>query len=144
MRQASAFVLVAFAACAAFSSPVPDPAAPVITPAPAPHRASVQKRDSCTFSGLDGAAEASKSQAECATIVLSDVTVPSGTTLDLSKLEDGTYVSFHTHLPGHLVILTSHSLYVLTSIGRLRGHNNMGLRGMDRPTTPNQGQRHHH
>ncbi|CBF80314.1 hypothetical protein AN8327.2 [Aspergillus nidulans FGSC A4] len=52
------------------------------------------KRDSCTFSGSDGAASASRSQTDCATITLSDITVPSGTTLDLSDLEDDTTVIF--------------------------------------------------
>jgi hypothetical protein len=93
MRQTSIFVLIAFVARAAFSTQVLDSAAPAVTPAPSPHYTTVQKRDSCTFSGSDGAAEASKSRASCATIVLSDVAVPSGTTLDLSKLEDGTNVS---------------------------------------------------
>ncbi|KAL2837557.1 glycoside hydrolase [Aspergillus pseudoustus] len=67
-----------------------SPAQPLITASP-----SLDKRaDSCTFTGSDGAASASKSQASCATIVLSDVAVPSGTTLDLSDLEDGTTVIF--------------------------------------------------
>jgi polygalacturonase len=68
-----------------------SPAQPLITASPA---VNVDKRaDSCTFSGSNGAASASKSQASCATIVLSDVAVPSGTTLDLSDLEDDTTVS---------------------------------------------------
>ncbi|KAH8697803.1 polygalacturonase [Talaromyces proteolyticus] len=49
---------------------------------------------SCTFSGSDGAASASASKKSCATIVLSDVAVPSGTTLDLTGLRDGTEVIF--------------------------------------------------
>lgn len=47
----------------------------------------------CTFSGSNGASSASKSQKSCATIVLSNVAVPSGVTLDLSDLNDGTTVS---------------------------------------------------
>lgn len=66
--------------------------APMITPAP---RAEAMKRGtSCTFSGSAGAASASKSQGSCATIVLSNVAVPSGTTLDLSDLNDNTKVIF--------------------------------------------------
>ncbi|KAJ5887917.1 hypothetical protein N7495_007958 [Penicillium taxi] len=65
------------------------PAGPAITEAP-----SLEKRSSCTFSGSKGASSASKSQASCSTIILSDVAVPSGTTLDLSDLEDGTTVIF--------------------------------------------------
>ncbi|CAN9090844.1 unnamed protein product [Alternaria alternata] len=66
--------------------------APAITPAPKPEV--VKRASSCTFSGSNGAAEASKSQSSCATMVLSDVAVPSGTTLDLSSLADGTTVIF--------------------------------------------------
>lgn len=75
--------LGALAACAV-ASPVAEPA---ITASP-----SLEKRATCTFSGAKGAASASASQASCATIVLSNVAVPSGTTLDLSKLNDGTHV----------------------------------------------------
>lgn len=65
------------------------------SPAPAPTpAATLDKRDSCTFSGSDGAASASASKASCATITLSALTVPSGTTLDLTELEDGTTVVF--------------------------------------------------
>ncbi|KAL4861370.1 glycosyl hydrolases family 28-domain-containing protein [Aspergillus spectabilis] len=64
---------------------VASPADPLITAS-----LSLAKRDSCIFSGQNGAASASASQASCATITLSDVAVPSGITLDLSDLEDGT------------------------------------------------------
>ncbi|KAL4912141.1 glycoside hydrolase [Aspergillus aurantiobrunneus] len=87
-RLLSSLALVTLATGAAAS-----PARPLITGAPtAP---TVTKRaDSCTFSGDDGAASVSASQKDCATIVLSDVAVPSGTTLDLSDLEDDTTVIF--------------------------------------------------
>jgi Flp pilus assembly protein CpaB len=64
-------------------------AAPAAAPAPtaAPDLA---KRATCTFSGSNGAAQASKSKASCATIVLSNVAVPSGTTLDRKFLENNT------------------------------------------------------
>jgi polygalacturonase len=67
-------------------------AAPAAAPAPtaAPDLA---KRATCTFSGSSGAAAASKSKASCATIVLSNIAVPSGTTLDLTKLTTGTQVN---------------------------------------------------
>lgn len=68
--------------------------APMITPAPRADAGAVKRAGSCTFSGSAGAAAASKSQASCATIVLSDVAVPSGTTLDLSDLNDDTTVIF--------------------------------------------------
>ncbi|KAI0908750.1 putative extracellular polygalacturonase [Ustulina deusta] len=91
----SALLLVALGASHVLSSPVAEPlvAAPAVTPAPSLDNA-LQKRASCTFSGSNGASSASKSQASCATIVLSNVAVPSGTTLDLSDLEDGTHVIF--------------------------------------------------
>jgi len=63
--------------------------------APAPTAAAVlEKRASCTFSGSAGAASASKSKASCATIVLSNVAVPSGVTLDLTGLTANTQVIF--------------------------------------------------
>jgi polygalacturonase len=80
--------IAALAACAA-ATPVAEPA---ITAAP-----SLEKRATCTFSGSNGAASASASQKSCATIVLSNVAVPSGVPLDLSNLNDGTHVrSFDT------------------------------------------------
>ncbi|KAJ5485449.1 Endopolygalacturonase [Penicillium diatomitis] len=87
MRQAITSLLVASLALGALASPVAEPA---ITAAP-----SLAKRaTSCTFSGSTGAAAASKSQTACSTIILSNVAVPSGTTLDLSKLADDTTVIF--------------------------------------------------
>ncbi|EPE02184.1 glycoside hydrolase family 28 protein [Ophiostoma piceae UAMH 11346] len=76
-------------AVGANTSPV---AAPAITSAPSP--VLVKRATSCTFSGSSGASLASKSQTACATIVLNNVAVPSGTTLDLSKLADDTTVIF--------------------------------------------------
>lgn len=73
-------------------SPVAEPAAaPAITPPPAANL--IKRATSCTFSGSSGAASASKSQKSCSTIVLSNVAVPSGVTLDLSDLPDNTHVS---------------------------------------------------
>ncbi|KAI1163353.1 glycoside hydrolase family 28 protein [Nemania serpens] len=85
-----ALLLIALGATGALSTPV---AAPAVTPAPSLDNV-LRKRASCTFSGSQGASSASKSQASCATIVLSNVAVPSGTTLDLSKLTDGTHIVF--------------------------------------------------
>ncbi|GIK04998.1 hypothetical protein Aspvir_009097 [Aspergillus viridinutans] len=68
-------------------------ASPVAEPVMAPSR-TLEKRATCTFSGSTGAASAMASQTACSTIVLSDVAVPAGTTLDLSKLADGTTVIF--------------------------------------------------
>ncbi|KAI1149323.1 glycoside hydrolase family 28 protein [Nemania diffusa] len=94
MSLSSTLLLVALGAAGTLSSPVAEPvAAPAITPGPSLDNV-LQKRASCTFSGSAGASSASKSQASCATIVLSSVAVPSGTTLDLSDLADGTHVIF--------------------------------------------------
>ncbi|KAL3471454.1 glycoside hydrolase [Aspergillus californicus] len=82
------FKVLALSALAA--GVIAAPADPLITASPT----LTKRADSCTFSGSDGAASASKSQGSCATIVLSDVAVPSGTTLDLSDLEDDTTVIF--------------------------------------------------
>ncbi|KAF1345032.1 polygalacturonase [Delphinella strobiligena] len=76
-------------------------ALPAAAPQPTPRAVVPYKRDTgsssggaCTFTGSDGAASASASKASCATLVLSDVAVPSGTTLDLTDLNDGTTVMF--------------------------------------------------
>ncbi|CAG8307308.1 unnamed protein product [Penicillium salamii] len=69
---------------------LPDPAKAQVTSAPKLE----ERATSCTFSGSGGASSASKSKTACATIVLSAVAVPSGTTLDLTGLNDGTTVIF--------------------------------------------------
>lgn len=87
-KLSNAFLLAALA-----GSVVATPA-PTVTQAP-----DVNKRAAaCTFSGSNGAASASQSQQSCATLVLSDVAVPSGETLDLSKLKDGTHVRYEHSL----------------------------------------------
>jgi galacturan 1,4-alpha-galacturonidase len=57
--------------------------------------AALQKRASCTFTA---ASAASKSKASCATIVLDNIAVPSGVTLDLTDLTEGTHVRFFLSL----------------------------------------------
>jgi len=54
---------------------------------------SLDARASCTFTD---AATAIKNKASCTAIVIKDMTVPAGTTLDLTKLKDGTTVGFRT------------------------------------------------
>lgn len=71
--------------------------APAPTPAPSPMEvdsALKERGSSCTFSGSDGYSSASKSKADCSTIVLDSLTVPAGETLDLTDLSDGTTVTF--------------------------------------------------
>jgi polygalacturonase len=68
------------------ASPMPAP-----TPGPQLNQAlALEKRASCTFTD---AAAVSKSKTSCATIVLNNIAVPSGTTLDMTKLTSGTHVS---------------------------------------------------
>lgn len=90
MVSLTSTLVLAFATFATASPVAEAVAAPLVTAAP---DTTLDKRaTSCTFSGSSGYASASKSQASCATIVLSGITVPSGTTLDLSDLEDNTHV----------------------------------------------------
>lgn len=82
LKLMGSLVLLASAA-EVIASPAAEPVAPSTT---------LEKRASCTFSGSNGAAAAMASQKACSTIVLSNVAVPAGTTLDLSDLADGTTV----------------------------------------------------
>lgn len=63
--------------------------------APAPTHASdlVKKSSTCTFTD---AAKASKSASSCSNIVLKDIEVPAGETLDLSKAADGATVRLYS------------------------------------------------
>ncbi|KAF7881315.1 hypothetical protein EAF00_011988 [Botryotinia globosa] len=81
-------------ALSAFAAAAPAPA-PTAAPSPADALAAIENRAAaCTFSGANGAAAVSKSKTSCATIVLSALSVPSGTTLDLTGLKSGTQVIF--------------------------------------------------
>ncbi|PYH86118.1 polygalacturonase 1 [Aspergillus uvarum CBS 121591] len=82
---------LALGAITVSANPAPEP--PAITAAP--KVGDLEKRaTTCTFSGSNGASSASKSKTSCSTIILSSVAVPSGTTLDLTDLNDGTHVIF--------------------------------------------------
>ncbi|MCJ1447943.1 MAG: Polygalacturonase 2 [Stictis urceolatum] len=85
-------ILAGFSAlAAAVPAPVADPNA-VPLPTPAPEIGDrLEKRASCIFTAASAVSASKKS---CATIVVSGITVPSGTTLDLTKLNDGTHVIF--------------------------------------------------
>ncbi|KAJ5733492.1 Endopolygalacturonase [Penicillium malachiteum] len=85
-RLAASVALAALAACVV-ASPVAEPA---ITEAPK----LAKRATSCTFSGSSGAASASASQKSCSTIILSDIAVPSGTTLELTDMEEDTTIIF--------------------------------------------------
>ena len=74
-----------------FSAAALAAAVPTPTAAPAFNSASLHKRASCTFTD---ASAASASKKGCATIVLDNIAVPSGTTLDLTDLTSGTSVIF--------------------------------------------------
>ena len=84
------FAVVLATTTAVLGKPI---AAPEPTPAPDLKRATLDKRtETCTFSGSGGASSASVSQADCSTIILSALAVPSGVTLELTSLEEGTTV----------------------------------------------------
>lgn len=90
-----ASVLLAALVGSAIASPA---APPTVTQAPdLDKRVDIEPRavtSTCTFSGATGAAAASASKTLCATIILSNVAVPSGVPLDLSGLNDNTHVRF--------------------------------------------------
>ncbi|KAJ6256407.1 Polygalacturonase-3 [Drechslerella dactyloides] len=73
----------------ALAAPAPEP-----TAAPNPDDALAKRATTCTFSGSKGHSSASVSKTSCSTIVLSALAVPSGVTLNLEKLNDGTTVIF--------------------------------------------------
>lgn len=70
---------------------LPSLVAAAPAPAPTPAAKIEDRATTCTFTN---AASAIKSKAACATIVLSSIPVPSGTTLDLTDLTQGTHVIF--------------------------------------------------
>ena len=70
---------------AAVPAPLPVPT----TPAKLADRIIGRRAGSCTFTA---ASEASASKKSCATIVLDNIAVPSGTTLDMTGLTSGTHV----------------------------------------------------
>jgi polygalacturonase len=64
---------------------------PTVGPGPKDSAGHVERAGStCTFTG---AAQASASKTACTTIVLDNIAVPAGVTLDLTKLASGTHVS---------------------------------------------------
>ncbi|ROW15072.1 hypothetical protein VPNG_03475 [Cytospora leucostoma] len=101
MRSTKSSIALALAALASsvLASPV---AAPAPTAAPSQdevaraieERAIEKRAATCTFSGSSGYSLASKSKASCSTIILDTLTVPGGTTLDLTDLPDETVVIF--------------------------------------------------
>jgi len=70
---------------------IPFIAAAPAAPAPTAAAQLAERATTCTFTN---AASASKSKTSCATIVLSNIAVPSGTTLDMTKLNANTHVIF--------------------------------------------------
>ncbi|KAF7906542.1 hypothetical protein EAF00_000821 [Botryotinia globosa] len=69
-------------------------ALPAAAPAPTAAPDLDKRATTCTFSGSGGASSASKSKTSCSTIIVSALAVPSGTTLDLTGLTEGTTVIF--------------------------------------------------
>jgi polygalacturonase len=71
-------------------------ASAAVLAAAAPAPALVERATSCTFSA---ASAAIASKTACATIVLDNVVVPAGKTLDLTGLNTGTQASQAPHAP---------------------------------------------
>ncbi|KAF4944838.1 hypothetical protein FSARC_14570 [Fusarium sarcochroum] len=76
----------------------------------------LETRASCTFTD---AATAIKNKAGCATIILNNIAVPAGTTLDLTKLKDNTHVIFqgkttfgYKEWEGPLISFTGNNLLI--------------------------------
>lgn len=89
MLVINSIALLASAAVLVATAPAPQvPAAPV--------PALVERATSCTFSA---ASAAIASKTACATIVLDNVVVPAGQTLDLTGLNTGTQASQAPHVP---------------------------------------------
>lgn len=64
-------------------------------PAPAPAAELAERGSSCTFTSASAAKAGKKS---CSSIVLDNIKVPAGETLDLSNLKSGTKVCILEHL----------------------------------------------
>ncbi|CAN9233952.1 unnamed protein product [Alternaria alternata] len=84
---------------------------------------SLDTRASCTFSD---AAAAIKGKASCTAIVIKDMTVPAGTTLDLTKLKSGTTVTFqgtttfgYKEWEGPLISVSGTNIKVVGAAGHL-------------------------
>jgi galacturan 1,4-alpha-galacturonidase len=87
VQYPKALALLLSSAAFVSASPMPKP-----TAAPNLENAGLGKRaTTCTFTA---ASQVSKSKTDCATIVLDAIAVPSGTTLDLTDLTEGTSVIF--------------------------------------------------
>lgn len=69
-------------------------AAPAPLPTAGPDLRNAVKRATATTCTFSAAAAVLKSKTSCATIVLDNIAVPSGTTLDLTGLNTGTHVIF--------------------------------------------------
>jgi polygalacturonase len=84
---------------------------------------SLDTRASCTFTD---AAAAIKGKASCTAIVIKDMTVPAGTTLDLTKLKSGTTVTFqgtttfgYKEWEGPLISVSGTNIKVVGAAGHL-------------------------
>ncbi|KAF3904407.1 Polygalacturonase-3 [Orbilia brochopaga] len=88
----SKFVAAALLCASALAAPAPAP-----TAGPDLENALAKRATTCTFSGSKGHSSASVSKTSCSTIILSALAVPSGVTLNLEGLKDGTTVIFRGH-----------------------------------------------
>lgn len=96
MRSTKSSITLALAVLASsvLASPVAAPA-PTAAPNQEEVARAIEKRAAtCSFSGSSGYSLASESKASCSTIILDSLTVPGGTTLDMTDLPDETVVIF--------------------------------------------------
>ena len=84
---------------------------------------SLDARAACTFTD---AATAIKNKASCTAIVIKDMTVPAGTTLDLTNLATGTTVTFqgtttfgYKEWEGPLISVSGNNIKVVGAAGHL-------------------------
>ncbi|KAF7593919.1 hypothetical protein BBP40_010621 [Aspergillus hancockii] len=98
----------------------------IIVPAVLAGRPGLVERATCTFSGSSGAAAAASSKSTCSTIVLNNVTVPPGITLDLTDLNTGTEVIFqgattfgHKQWAGPLISVSGTNIKVSGASGHI-------------------------
>lgn len=88
MIYSTSVVIALLSAASVLATPAPAP-----TPAPNfDHAVAKRANTSCTFSGPSGYLSANASKKACSTIILSDLQVPGGKTLNLEDLNAGTVV----------------------------------------------------
>ncbi|KAK6544800.1 hypothetical protein TWF694_001482 [Orbilia ellipsospora] len=115
----SKFTAALLLCATALAAPAPEP-----TAAPNLDHALAKRATTCTFTGSSGYLSASASKTSCSTIIISALSVPSGVTLNLEKLNEGTTVIFRGHTTfgyaeweGSLVSISGKKIKILGDSG---------------------------